>query len=121
MANPDDKGQAELPADTDGEGKVRVNGSYLASVLKACGGMVDFKLTTPSSPMLFSSDGYQVVVMPMLTTEASEQAKKDRQAEAEPEPEATEQVTETEPEVTEPEAEKLKKAKRSRKREPVTV
>jgi len=63
--------------------KLRVDGGYLASVLKACGGMVDFKLATPISPMLFASNGYQVVVMPMMTNEASEQAKKDREAKAE--------------------------------------
>jgi len=85
MANPDDKGQAELVADTDGEGKVRIDGSYLASVLKACGGMVDFKLNNAYSPMLFSQNGYQVVVMPMMTTEASEAQKRDYEAkQAEP-------------------------------------
>jgi len=108
MANPDDKGQAEMVADTDGEVKIRVDGSYLAQALKACGGMVDFKLTSPSSPMLFSTNGYQLVVMPMLTTES--QSKGETEAEAEPEPETTE-----------PEAEKPK-GKRSRaKKEPVTV
>ena len=57
MANPDDKGQAELVADTDSEViKIRVDGSYLAQALKACGGMVDFKLTNPSSPMLLSAN-----------------------------------------------------------------
>ncbi len=130
MANPDDKGQAELVADTDGEVKIRVDGGYLAQALKACGGMVDFKLTSPSSPMLFSANGYQLVVMPMLTTEANEQAKKDReakaeQAEAEPTEAVAEPTTEAAEPVTEPEAEatesKPKKAKRSRKREPVTV
>ena len=105
MANPDDKGQAELIADTDGEVKIRVDGSYLAQALKACGGMVDFKVTSPSSPMLFSANGYQLVVMPMLTAES--QSKGKQEAEAEPEVE-----------VTEPEAEKPK-GKRSRKREPV--
>ena len=109
MANPDDKGQAELVADTDGEVKIRVDGKYLADALKACGGMVEFKLTSPSSPMLFSSNGYQLVVMPMLTTEAKQ---------AEPEAE----TVEPEVEVTEPEAEpKPKKAKRSRKRDKVAV
>ena len=122
MANPDDKGQAELIADTDGEVKIRIDGGYLAQALKACGGMVDFKLTSSSSPMLFSSNGYQLVVMPMLTTESQSKGKQ----EAEAEPEATEPVTETvepepEVEVTEPEAEKPK-GKRSRaKKEPVTV
>jgi len=75
MVNPDDKGQAELVADTDGEVKVRIDGQYLAQALKACGGMVEFKLTNAYSPMLFSANGYQVVVMPMLTDYANEQQK----------------------------------------------
>ena len=106
MANPDDKGQAELVADTDGEVKIRVDGGYLAQALKACGGMVDFKLTSPSSPMLFSANGYQLVVMPMLTAESQSKGK---------------QEAEAEPETTVPEAEKPK-GKRSRaKKEPVAV
>jgi len=107
MANPDDKGQAELVADTDGEVKVRIDGQYLAQALKACGGMVEFKLTNGYSPMLFSANGYQLVVMPMLTDDANEQAKKDREAKAE-QVEATEPVAEAEPEpeATEPVAEK---------------
>ncbi len=109
MANPDDKGQAELVADIDGQVKVRVDGQYLAEALRACGGMVDFSLINDYSPMLFSANGYQLVVMPMLTNEANEQAKKDREAKAEPEP--------TEP--AEPVAEKPKKARRSRAKEPV--
>jgi len=109
MANPDDKGQAELVADTDGEGKVRIDGQYLAEALRACGGMVEFKLTTPLSPMLFSANGYQLVVMPMITSEA-------QKAEAKPTDEPTEPKAKgkrkgkgkdkTEPEpVTEPVAE----------------
>jgi len=110
MANPDDKGLAEIPADTDGEPvKVRIDGGYLALALKACGGMVELKLTGPSSPMLFTSNGYRLVVMPMVTTEA---AKEDSQTaaaepEAEPAPEAA--------------AEKPKKAKSSRAKEPVAA
>ncbi|GAI68519.1 unnamed protein product [marine sediment metagenome] len=116
LANPDNEGQAELVADTDGQGKVRINGVYLAEALRACGGMVEFKLTNAYSPMLFTVDGYQLVVMPMLTDEANEQAKKDRVAKAEqaeptePEPVA---VAVAEPQTTEPVAEP-KKAKRSR-------
>jgi len=117
MANPDDKGQADIPADTDGQGFVRVDGSYLADALKACGGMVDFSLASASSPMLFSQNGYQLVVMPMMTTEANEQAQKDREAKAE---KPTEQG-EAEPQPTEPVAEKPKKAKRSRAKQPVTA
>ncbi len=121
MANPDDKGQAELIADTEGQVKVRLDGQYLAEALRACGGMVDFKLTNGYSPTLFTVNGYQLVVMPMMTDGANEQAKRDREAkakQAEPvaEPEATEAVTEPEVEQAEP-----KKAKRSRAKEPVTA
>jgi DNA polymerase-3 subunit beta len=115
MANPDDKGQAELPADTEGGVKIRVDGQYLAEALRACGGMVELKLTNAYSPMLFTVNGYKLVVMPMLTTEASEQAKKDREAKAEAKP-AT-----TEPEAEKTEPAKPKKAKHSKAKEPVAV
>jgi len=84
MANPDDKGQAELPADTDGQGFVRIDGKYLAEALKACGGMVDFSLASASSPMLFSLDGYRLVVMPMLTEKAQAEAKAKAESTTEP-------------------------------------
>jgi len=116
MANPDDKGQADIVADTDGQGKVRIDGSYLASVLKACGGMVELKLTNAYSPMLFSQNGYQVVVMPMLTDEATEQMRRDNEAK---QAETTEPVAE--PATGKP-TEQVKpkgKAKRSRAKEPV--
>jgi DNA polymerase-3 subunit beta len=119
MANPDDKGEADIPADTDGQGFARIDGGYLADALKACGGMVELKLANAYSPMLFTVDGYQLVVMPMLTDKANEQAKADREAKGEAEP------AESQPEATEQEPEaksKPKKAKRSRKaKEPVTV
>jgi len=114
MANPDDKGQVELVADTDGQGKVRLDGQYLAEALRACGGMVEFKLTNSYSPTLFTANSYQLVVMPMLTNEANEQAKADREAKAEP---VTEPEAEAEPVTEQSET----KPKRSRKREPVAV
>jgi len=98
LANTEDKGQAELPADTDGQGFVRIDGGYLADALKACGGMVDFSLANAYSPMLFTIDGYQLVVMPMLTDKANEQAKADREAKGE----ATTTEPEAEPEATKP-------------------
>ena len=130
MANPDDKGQAELVADTNGQGKVRIDGGYLAQALKACGGMVEFKLANAYSPMLFNQNGYQVVVMPMLTNEANEQVRRDREAkQAEPTPspsegeavaepvaeqaETSQEPTQEQAEPTEPVAEPVK-VKRSR-------
>ena len=118
MANPDNRGETMIPADTEGQGCVRVDGRYLADVLKACGGMVDFKLANAYSPMLFAADGYQLVVMPIMSARAEEQAKQDReakaaQAEARPSGEA-EAVAE---------AQKIikTKPKRSRKREKVAA
>jgi len=127
MTSPDDKGEVTMPADIEGgEVKVRIDGLYLTEALRACGGMVDLKLTDGKSPVLFVIDGYQLVVMPMLTGEAN------AEAEAKPEPEAEAVATEdTEPEAepaekTEAVAEAVVKAekpkrKRSKVKEPVAV
>jgi hypothetical protein len=69
MSNPDEKGQVDIPADTQGEGKVRIDGSYLADALRACGGLVELKLTDSKSPMLFTTPDYELVVMPMFAGE----------------------------------------------------
>jgi len=117
MTNPDDRGQAEIPADTDGEPvKIRFDGSYLAEALKACGGMVELKLTNAYSPALFSLNGYKLVVMPMMTDEANKQAKADREAkEAEAKTKAEQAKSTTEPVADKP------KGKHSRAKEPVTA
>ena len=124
MSSPDDKGEVTMPADIEGgEVRVRIDGAYLTEALRACGGMVDFKLTDGKSPVLFAVDGYQLVVMPMLTGEA----KAGDKVEAEAKPENTE-ATEPEPEAEKAEAVaeaeavvKAEKPKRSRKREKVAV
>jgi membrane protein involved in colicin uptake len=79
--------------------------------------MVDFKLTNAYNPTLFTTDGYQLVVMPMVTDKANEQAKAEREAKAKAEPVA-EAVTDAEA-VAEAEAEV--KPKRSRKSDKVAV
>jgi hypothetical protein len=67
---------------------------------------VDFKLVNAYTSMLFVNDGYQVVVMPLMTPEAKAAMEQARQAEA----------------PAEAEAEAEKKPKRSRKaKEPVAV
>ena len=93
--------------------------------------MVDFKLTNSYSPTLFTSNGYQLVVMPMVTSEASEQAKADReakakQAEAVTQAEAVaeahteaEAIADEVAEDTEPVADKPKRKRKAR--EPVAV
>jgi DNA polymerase-3 subunit beta len=143
LTSPDEKGSTEIAADTQGEVKIRVNGKYLAEALKACGGMAELKVVDGSSPMLFSSNGYKLVVMPMLTSDSRKAEVEQEAAEPESQPSAeTAETTETEPEaevkteatengetaeaVAEAEAitktEKPKsKRKRDRKREPVAV
>ena len=98
---------------------MRIDGKYLTDVLKACGGMVDLKLINAYSPMLFATEGYQVVVMPIMSNTANEQQRQDREAkeaQAEPSREAEAEPTEAQADV-----EAKPKRSRSRKREPVAV
>ena len=109
MTSPDDKGQVTIPADIEGiPGRVRIEGGYLAAAMRACGGMVDFAMTDGKSPCKFTTDGYQLVVMPMLTAESKAggeaEAKPEDTEAAEPEPEQAE----AEAEAVEPKAEKPK-------------
>jgi len=134
MSSPDEGGHTSIPADIEGGGKVRIEGAYLTAALRACGGMADFAMTDGKSPVLFTTDGYQLVVMPMLTAES-----KPKPEEAEAEGEATEPEADTEAEQAEAEAMKATygtdtvepeaeaeaetkpKRKRSRKKEKVAV
>ena len=90
MSSPDDKGQTEIPADTLGDGKIRLDGGYLADALRACGGMVDLKLVDGKSPMLFTSPDYELVVMPMLTNDNQKPTGEEKTAEPEAEVEHAE-------------------------------
>jgi len=114
LSSPDDKGQAVIPADIEGEpNRVRLDGKYLADALRACGGMVDFKLADSKSPVLFQVDSYLLVTMPMLTNAEKAEPK------AEPVPAEETEVAEA---IAEAEAVvKAEKPKRSRKREKVAV
>jgi DNA polymerase III sliding clamp (beta) subunit (PCNA family) len=142
MSNPDNKGQVEIPADTQGELKVRIDGAFFTDTLKACGGIVELKLTDSTSPMLFTVDGYEVMVMPMFAENNQPKAETPT-AEAitseARQPAETAESTETEAKTTEPaveetdttqavaEAEKITKEagkpkpKRNKAKEPVAV
>jgi len=104
-----------------GDGKIRLDGAYLSEAIKACSSMVDLKLVDGKSPMLFSSTGYELVVMPMIT--GDNQPPKVEEKPAEPETEQPE-VEEAEKADVVAEAEAITKAKPKRKhkaKEPVTV
>ena len=121
LTSPDEAGQTSIPAVFEGECKVRIDGAYLAEALRACGGMVDFKLTDGKSPVLFEAEGYQLVVMPMLTADGKPKPEDTEATEPEPEAEA-EADTEQAEAVAEAEAVvNAEKPKRSRKREKVAV
>ncbi|MDD4986786.1 MAG: hypothetical protein PHQ43_13620, partial [Dehalococcoidales bacterium] len=131
----DDKGHTAIPAEIEGKPmKVRIDGNYLVQALKACGGMVELKLTTSYQPATFITNGYKLVVMPMLSSESTADMKRDKEAkEAEAKAEAkptepTEAVTPaevsppTEAEPTEPTEPVADKPKRKHKaKEPVAV
>ena len=71
LSNTDEAGQVTIPADIEGgENRVRLKGDNLSEALRACGGMVDFSLTDSKSPVLFTTDGYQLVVMPLFINDS---------------------------------------------------
>ena len=106
----EDRGKAEIEANTSGEGKTAVNGKYLIETLKACGGIVNLQMATPTSPMLFSADSYQIVVMPMRIEETKPKAEATSQTEGKA-------VAEAEAIAKEAEAKPKGKAKRKAKAE----
>jgi len=113
MSATEDRGQAQIEAETEGEAQTAISGAYLIQALKALWGMVEMKVNTPQAPILFTVDGYRLAVMPIsLPSKAVAQAEAVAEAVEVAEPEAEE--------VAEPVAEV--KPKRSRKaKEPVAV
>ena len=105
----EDRGKAEIEADTSGEVKTAVSARYLAQALKACGGMVELKASPPSSPMMFCVDGYRLVVMPMATEDTvkatTKEAKGETQATTEAKPKRKGKAKAEADEVAEAEAE----------------
>ena len=124
MSSPDEKGLAEIPADTLGDGKIRLDGSYLADALRACGGMVDLKLVDSKSPMLFTSPNYELVVMPMITGESQKPKVEEKAVEVSQAEVEQVEVEEAEKAEVVAEAEAITKAKPKKKhkaKEPVAV
>lgn len=102
----EDRGSIEIPAETTGNGKVAVAGSYLSKVLRACGGMVEMKIASSQLPVTFSVDGYRSLIMPMAIPVSKAVAEAEaivREAEAKAETKA-----ESETETPEPEEVKVK-------------
>ena len=89
MSATDDKGQAQIEAETEGEAQTAISGAYLIQALKALDGMVEMSVNTPQSPVLFTVDGYRLGVMPILRPQSKAEAEAEAVAsEAEAEGEA---------------------------------
>ncbi|MCP4685233.1 MAG: hypothetical protein GY867_07265, partial [bacterium] len=132
----DERGKTEIEAEVEGEGRTAIQAGYLSQALKACNGMVDFKIGNPQSASLFSVNGYRLIQMPMLVSQANAvseaeaiaaQAEEKGQAEEE-NPEQGEGQTQAEgqpePEAQKPEAKpksKSKSKKKGKAKEPVAV
>jgi DNA polymerase-3 subunit beta len=122
------KGEAQIEVQTEGEAITAVNGAYLRQALKALGGMAELKVKDPQSPMLFSIDGYRIVVMPVAIGLGKKDGEGKPEAVAEAEQAEAVAVAEAE-EIVEPEtvaegeaeAQAEDKPKRKRKKEPVAV
>ena len=80
LSSPDDNGQAEVSADTEGNLDIRLDGIYIANALRLCGGMVDIMGTKPYEPLTIKANGYQVCVMPLLSDKANKAMVADREA-----------------------------------------
>ncbi len=86
----EDRGKAVIEAEASGQAKVAVNGKYLLQALKTCGGIAEVKIASPHSPILFSTNGYRCLVMPVFLPDEAEAPKAEAEAptEAEAEPKA---------------------------------
>lgn len=112
----EDRGKAVIEADTSGQVKVTVSGKYLLQALQTCGGIADVNIASPQSPILFSTNGYRCIVMPIvLPDEAKAPTEAEAEAEAEAKADAEADIkAEAEAEV-EAEAKAKPKRKRSRR------
>lgn len=108
LSSSDGAGEATIEAQTQGEAKTALSARYLTQVLRALGGMAELKVNGTKDPILFTVDGYRVMVMPMFV-QWGDEAEAPTEAEAPAEP------------VAEVEAPTEDKPRRSRKREPVAV
>ena len=84
------KNRAEVNADVTGDIVLKLNGTYLKQALRACSGMVDLKVKNNCSPVVFGTDGFTLLTMPMIMPKAEQQAepKAEQQTEPKAEPKA---------------------------------
>jgi DNA polymerase III sliding clamp (beta) subunit (PCNA family) len=87
MTDIDDKSRIVIPTNTSGETEyARVNGKYLFTALKACGGMATLNLSPMQSTNVIhiTRDDYQVVIMPMVAKDRVQKTEAEEPHEAVP-------------------------------------
>jgi DNA polymerase-3 subunit beta len=66
----EERGSMAIPAETSGEAKIAVTGNNLIKALRACGSIAEMKLSSSTSPITLTIDGYRCLVMPMALPES---------------------------------------------------
>ncbi len=62
----DDRAEAYIDSQAEGEAEVMISLKFLVQGLKALAGMAELKLTaSPTSPVMFNAEGYRLAVMPI--------------------------------------------------------
>ena len=101
----EDRASMAVSAETSGEAKITVAGSYLMKALRACGDIVEMKLAGATSPITFTVDGCRCLAMPLALPEGKTEAEAEPEAEAKPKRKGkkakTEPVAEAEPDFAE--------------------
>jgi DNA polymerase-3 subunit beta len=115
----EDRGSMMVAAETSGEARIAVAGSYLVKALRACGGIVEMKVASSTSPITFTVDSYRCLVMPLNLPESKAVAEAEAVA-REAEAKAEAQTETAEAAETKIEAKPKKKGKKKAK-EPVAV
>jgi len=82
----EDRASMAIAAETSGEAEIAVAGNYLIKALRACDGIAEVKLASPTSPLTFTVDGCQCLVMPMSLPEDKPEAEAEDKPEAEAKP-----------------------------------
>lgn len=117
----EDRGSMAVAAETTGEARVAVAGSYLVKALRACGGIAEMKLASSTLPITLTVDGYHCLVMPMALPESKVVAEAEAVA-REAEAKAEAQIESKPEETVETKAEaKPKRKGKIKVREPVAV
>jgi len=108
----EESGEALIEAEAEGEAQTAISGAYLVQALKTLGGIVELKVNEPKSPIVFTVDGYRLVVMPYFVPS---------KAVAEAEAVASEAEGEGETEETAEQVAEDKPKRRRKAKEPVAV